>query len=112
MIEILQLDIAVLLTRKKNIFLIFSTELKTYHLFTDAPNSCPEKTLTINSWKRHAFWDSVFVYVKNRWKFKHAIKNIMGTKYVRFKIINISKYGHFTRWIDKRDVSKFYWIKV
>lgn len=32
------------------------------------------------SWTRHALWDSVLTYERNRWKFEHAIRNSMGNE--------------------------------
>ena len=55
-----------------------------------------EKKQTINSWKRHALCDAVLSYESNRWKFI-----VRGTKYGRFTTINISKYEHFTRKINR-----------
>ena len=37
-----------------------------------------EKKPTINSWTRHALYNSVLSYERNRWKFEHVIRNSMG----------------------------------
>ena len=39
-----------------------------------------EKKPTINSWTRHALYDSVLSYERNRWKFEHVIRNSRGNE--------------------------------
>ena len=68
---------------------------------TSVPSSRLEKKQTIDSWKRHALCDSVLTYERNRWEFDHVTRIAWGTKYGQFTTINISKYEHFTRKINR-----------
>ena len=42
---------------------------------TGGPSSRLEKKQTIKSWKRHALFDSMLRYERNRWEFKQVIRN-------------------------------------
>lgn len=44
---------------------------------------------------------SVLGYARNRCKFEPVIRNRMGKNLGRFKKLNIRKYEHFTRRINK-----------
>ena len=57
---------------------ISSTETETKH--HRPPRLTSREKAKINSWTRHALCDSVLSYERNRWKFKHVIRNSMANE--------------------------------